>query len=153
MGERIWSCCRSLERVEDKGKGATFVTGVRATTPDGEPVVDQFWTIFVRGAGSGTERPPSSATRAEPTRGPAAATFTSHVDAEHAGPLRRGLRGSQSDPLDPDVAGAVGLPGVINHGLGTCSMVTGGLVDELWSTAIRPVAAPRGAIHRHGVPW
>jgi acyl dehydratase len=30
--------------------------------------------------------------------------------------------------LDPEVARAVGLPGAINHGLGTCALVSGGLV-------------------------
>ncbi len=33
--------------------------------------------------------------------------------------------------LDNGVATAVGLPGVINHGLGTLSLVAGGLVREL----------------------
>jgi len=33
--------------------------------------------------------------------------------------------------LDESVARMVGLPGVINHGLGTLSLVTGGLVEHL----------------------
>jgi acyl dehydratase len=33
--------------------------------------------------------------------------------------------------LDDAVARMVGLPGVINHGLGTLSLVTGGLVEHL----------------------
>ena len=35
--------------------------------------------------------------------------------------------------LDPVVAQMVGLPGVINHGLGTLSLVSGGLVEHLAS--------------------
>ncbi|NNC93649.1 MAG: dehydratase, partial [Acidimicrobiia bacterium] len=33
--------------------------------------------------------------------------------------------------LDEGVATMVGLPGVINHGLGTLSLVSGGLVEQL----------------------
>jgi len=120
----------SLDRVEDKGKGATFVTAVRAETPDGDPVVDQFWTIFVRGAGSGDERPASP--RPEPpARGAVAATFTRYIDTDM--PSRYAAASGDHNPIHvaPDVATSVGLPGVINHGLGTCSMVTGGLVDTL----------------------
>jgi acyl dehydratase len=120
----------SLDRVEDKGKGATFVTAVRAETPDGDPVVDQFWTIFVRGAGSGGER--AASPRPElPARGAVAAAFTRHIGTDM--PSRYAAASGDHNPIhvDPDVASSVGLPGVINHGLGTCSLVTGGLVDAL----------------------
>jgi len=121
----------SLERVEDKGKGAVFVAGVRAGTPGGESVVDQFWTIFVRGAGSGTDRPRQDSPP-EPVRGEVVAEFTRHID--EGMPARYAEASGDHNPihLDPGVAAAVGLPGVINHGLGTCAIVTGGLVDALF---------------------
>jgi acyl dehydratase len=120
----------SLESVEDKGKGATFVAKVSSATADGQPVNDQYATIFVRGAGSGTERPPSE--RAEmPERGAVLATFVSHVDEDM--PTRYAEASGDHNPihLDPAVATMVGLPGVINHGLGTLSLVTAGLVEHL----------------------
>lgn len=120
----------TLERVEDKGKSALFVAAMSAETPRGEPVVDQSWTIFVRGAGSGNGRPPGSV-REAPSRGDLVARFTRHV--EEAMPARYADASGDHNPihLDPQVAASVGLPGVINHGLGSCALVAGGLVDEL----------------------
>ena len=119
----------SLDSVEDKGKGATFVAKLSAATTDGEPVNESYATIFVRGAGSGTDRPPSPKQAA--VRSELVATLTSHVDVEM--PMRYAEASGDHNPihLDPAVATMVGLPGVINHGLGTLSLVTGGLVDRL----------------------
>ncbi len=119
-----------LESVEDKGTGATFTSRLTATTTDGEPVVDQWATIFVRGAGSGTPRP-RSPQPPPPERGAVAASFSKHVD--EGMPARYAEASGDHNPihLDPGVAAAVGLPGVINHGLGTLSLVSGGLVEHL----------------------
>jgi len=132
----------SLVSVEDKGKGATFVAGVSAVTPGGEKVNEQYATIFVRGAGSGAERP-SSPKPAPPQRGALMATFTSHVDVDM--PARYAEASGDHNPihLDPAVATMVGLPGVINHGLGSLSLVTAGLVEHLAAggpTRIRRIA-------------
>lgn len=120
----------SLESVEDKGKGATYVARVAAATPSGEPVNDQYATIFVRGAGSGEDRP-SGEKPEPPPRVSEVVRFTSHVD--EGMPKEYAEASGDHNPihLDPAVARMVGLPGVINHGLGTLSNVTGGLVDEL----------------------
>lgn len=118
-----------LEKVEDKGKGAIFVTKVGATDPSGEPVVDIWATIFVRGAGSGGPR--ESRSEEPQVRGEVAATFTSPVSESM--PERYAEASGDHNPIHQDdaVAQAVGLPGVINHGLGTLSLVAGGLVTEL----------------------
>ncbi len=120
----------SLESVEDKGSGGTYVARVTGATPDGEAVNDQYATIFVRGAGSGSKRPPGERP-APPVRGAEVASFTKHVD--EGMPAEYAAASGDLNPIhtDPDVAKAVGLPGVINHGLGTLSIVSGGLVDEL----------------------
>ena len=120
----------SLVSVEDKGKGATFVGRVTTTTPGGEAVNEQSATIFVRGAGSGSER--AAAPRpTPPERGETVGTFTRHVDT--AMPAAYAAASGDHNPihLDDAVARMVGLPGVINHGLGTLSLVTGGLVEHL----------------------
>ena len=120
----------SLASVEDKGKGATYQVKVAATTADGEPCVDLFATVFVRGGGSGRERP--SGSRPEPpAKGPLVATFDRHVAAEM--PARYAVASGDHNAihLDDSVAKAVGLPGAINHGLGTLSLVTGGLVEHM----------------------
>lgn len=124
----------SLVSVEDKGKGATFSGRVTATTPAGEMVNTQTATIFVRGGGSGGERPASA--RPEPeARGEIAATFVRHVDVGM--PAEYAAASGDHNPihLDDAVARMVGLPGVINHGLGTLSLVAGGLVEHLVSGA------------------
>lgn len=120
----------SLESVEDKGKGATYTAKVTAATPDGEIVNEQWATIFVRGAGSGAERP-SGPGAEPPERLDEVASFAKHVD-EGMPPDYAAASGDHNPiHLDPAVATAVGLPGVINHGLGTLSLVSGGLVDQL----------------------
>lgn len=120
----------SLESVEDKGRGATFVAKVAASDIEGNPVVDAWATIFVRGGGSGGERP-ASASPELPERVEVEARFVRHVDEDM--PSEYAAASGDHNPvhLDAGVATAVGLPGVINHGLGTLSLVAGGLVSEI----------------------
>lgn len=122
----------TLERVEDKGRHATFVAKLGMTDAGGERVVDQYATIFVRGGGSGAERPKSDGAQLSgPREGDDVVSFTSHVDAGM--PARYAAASGDHNPihLDGGVAKMVGLPGVINHGLGTLSLVAGGLVEHL----------------------
>ena len=118
----------SLVKVEDKGKGAVYVVEVAAATQSGEAVADQYATIFVRGGGSGGERP-ATETVTQPVKGSVVAEFARHVDVGM--PARYAEASGDHNPihLDESVAVAVGLPGVINHGLGTLSLVAGGLVE------------------------
>lgn len=119
-----------LTAVEDKGRGAVYIVTVRAADSSGETVNTQNAAIFVRGAGSGVERP-ASAKPEPPQRDNLVATVGSHVDVEM--PSRYAPASGDHNPihLDDAVAKAVGLPGVINHGLGTMSLVTGDMVDEV----------------------
>ncbi|MGH9053080.1 MAG: MaoC/PaaZ C-terminal domain-containing protein [Acidimicrobiia bacterium] len=118
-----------LESVDDKGSGATFVVRIEAASR-GEPVVDQWWTIFVRGAGSGTRRE-REARPEGPVRTGEVARFAQKIEDDM--PTRYAEASGDHNPihLDDQVAKAVGLPGVINHGLGTLALVSGGLVDHL----------------------
>jgi acyl dehydratase len=119
-----------LTSVEDKGKGATYVTNVVATDTEGNTVNEQLSTIFVRGAGSGTERPKGESP-APPARHDEVARFTKHVDEDMPADYADASGDRNPIHLDANVAMAVGLPGVINHGLGTLSIVSGGLVDHV----------------------
>ena len=119
----------SLVSVEDKGRSAVFVSRVSATTSAGEPVNDQYATIFVRGAGSGAERVASEPAQV-PSRGAQVASFSSHVDSEMPGRYAQASGDHNPIHLDQSVATAVGLPGVINHGLGTLALVIADLVAE-----------------------
>ncbi len=118
-----------LESVNDKGKHATFVTRVDMTDAAGDLVNEQWATILVRGGGSGASRAKDESAKAsEP---PSGQQFTQTVPVDM--PQRYAAASGDHNPihLDDAVAQAVGLPGVINHGLGTLSLVTGGLVAEL----------------------
>lgn len=128
-GETL-TCTPSLVSVEDKGKGATYVARVTAVGADGSPVNEQSATIFVRGAGSGAERP-KSVPPAPPARYEQVAAITSHVDTGMPAAYAEASGDHNPIHLDENVAKMVGLPGVINHGLGTLSIVSGGLVDAL----------------------
>lgn len=120
----------SLQSVQDKGRNGIFVVRIDAATEGGEKVNEQLATIVVRGAGSGAEPPPSNRAGV-PERGAVTITFTSEVAADM--PTRYAAAGGDYNPihLDDAVAKMVGLPGVINHGLGTLSLVAGGLVEHL----------------------
>lgn len=120
----------SLESVEDKGRGAVFVAKVSATDAGREPVCDQLATVFVRGGGSGRDRR-AGEQPAPPARVEVVTEFVRHVDREM--PARYADASGDHNPihLDEATARAVGLPGAINHGLGTLSLVAGGLVEHL----------------------
>lgn len=119
-----------LEAVDDKGEGATFTSSLTAIDEAGEPVVDQSAVVFVRGGGSGTRRPKQQR-RPPPERGAVAAKFTNRVAPDM--PARYAAASGDHNPIhtDPAVATAVGLPGVVNHGLGTLSLVAGGIVAHV----------------------
>ena len=120
----------TLDSVEDKGKGATFVSKTAATRIDGAPVLEALATIFVRGAGSGQERE-KSAPKPAPQQMAERAKFSSHVDVGMPTVYAEASGDHNPVHLNNDVATAVGLPGVINHGLGTLSLVAGGLAEQL----------------------
>lgn len=120
----------TLTSVEDKGKGATYVTNVVAAAADGTTVNEQLSTIFVRGAGSGEERAKGESP-APPARHDEVAHFTSHIDEDMPKDYADASGDHNPIHVDANVATAVGLPGVINHGLGTLSIVSGGLVDSV----------------------
>jgi acyl dehydratase len=136
-GEKL-ELTATLRSVEDKGRSAIVVIGIHSATLEGEPVNDQFSTLVVRDGGSGVERPASP--RETPDRGSPSWSFVSHVD--EGMPARYAEASGDRNPihLDADVARMVGLPGVINHGLGTLSLVTAGLVRELAGGAPARVA-------------
>jgi acyl dehydratase len=119
-----------LDRVQDKGRSAVFVVRVAACGTNGEPFVDQYATVFVRGGGSGAN--PGAREGAAPLpKGELVVAFAKEV--ELAMPARYAEASGDHNPihLDEAIAMAAGLPGVINHGLGTLSLIAGGLTDHL----------------------
>ncbi|WP_194910710.1 MaoC/PaaZ C-terminal domain-containing protein [Catenulispora rubra] len=109
--------------VRQTSAGVVVAVKSETRTPDGDLVNEQWMSTFFRGAqdqqSAGEQAPPHAlddALRAEAPVGQA----KQHVDEDQT--VRYAEPSGDHNPihLDPDFARAVGLPGIINHGL--CTM-------------------------------
>lgn len=105
--------------------GTRFTVLIRSTDAEtGEPVVDQYATLFIRGmteGESGGPDPPDH-TFPEVARGEQVGEYTVHVDGDQT--FRYSEASGDHNPIHVDDAFArsVGLPGIIAHGLCTLAM-------------------------------
>ena len=108
--------------MRQRSSGVTVVTKTE-TTADGEPVVDQYWTTFVRGATGaddvGEDAPGHRFDEALRERDPDA-TVEQTFDADQTFRYAEASGDPMQIHLDEEFAKAVGLPGIIIHGL--CTM-------------------------------
>lgn len=109
--------------IHDKGKGALVVIRTRTTDAQGEPVFDNIWSIFVRGAGGfGGDRGPE-ARQAEPPEGPDGVLAPDFTVTETTSPQQAALYRLSGDfnPLHiaPATAAQAGFERPILHGLCT----------------------------------
>jgi acyl dehydratase len=108
--------------MRQRSSGITVVTKTE-TTADGEPVVDQYWTTFVRGATGaedvGEEAPPHRFDDALREREPDAEVNQTY-DADQTFRYAEASGDPMQIHLDDAFAKSVGLPGIIIHGL--CTM-------------------------------
>ena len=108
--------------MRQRSSGVTVVTKTE-TVADGEPVVDQYWTTFVRGATGaedvGEEAPPHRFDEALRERDPDE-TVNQTFDADQTFRYAEASGDPMQIHLDDEFARAVGLPGIIIHGL--CTM-------------------------------
>jgi len=108
----------TVKGIHDKGKGALVVVEAATTDERGEPVFDNVFSIFVRGAGGfGGDRGPAALSADPPERDPDF-TFTERTSPTQAALYR--LSGDLN-PLHvaPEVATAAGFQHPILHGLCT----------------------------------
>lgn len=100
---------------------------------DGDPVVEQFATMLIRGAVPVDDGGPVAPGHAFPpeARGSEVAEVTTLVDVDQA--LRYAAASGDANPIhvDDDAARAVGLPGVILHGMCTMALCGRAVVDAL----------------------
>ena len=113
--------------------GTRFTMRVVSADEAGEPVVEQFATMLIRGieaGGEGGEAPPPHAFPAE-AKAAKLASVTSAVDIDQA--TRYAEASGDRNPIHVDdaAAKAVGLPGVILHGMCTMALCGRDIVDEL----------------------
>ncbi|MCW2295431.1 MaoC/PaaZ C-terminal domain-containing protein [Rhodococcus erythropolis] len=107
----------SLVGVRCSSSGTTITGRSVSRTPEGEPVLDQYTTLFVKGLQipeRGEIAPPRLSTDSLPAEG-----ITSHRDGLDPDQTSRYSQASgdmEQIHLDPEVARAAGFPAVINHG-------------------------------------
>ncbi len=112
------STTSEVKAIYDKGKGALCVVETKTTDAAGQPVFDNLFSLFVRGAGGfGGERGPEASKDAPPDRAPDF-EYSETTSAEQA--LLYRLNGDLN-PLhaDPSMARFAGFERPILHGLCT----------------------------------
>jgi acyl dehydratase len=113
--------------------GTRFTMRVASADEAGEPVVEQFATMLIRGVAPGPdggEAPPSHAFPSE-AKSAKLASVTSAVDLDQARRYAEASGDRNPIHVDDDAARAVGLPGVILHGMCTMALCGRDVVDEL----------------------
>jgi acyl dehydratase len=109
--------------MRQRSSGVTVVTRAETTGADGEPVVDQYMTTFVRGAEGaedvGEEAPGHGFDPSLRERDPDA-EVSQTFDADQTFRYAEASGDPMQIHLDEQFAKAVGLPGIIIHGL--CTM-------------------------------
>lgn len=117
------------------GSTGTRVTiKVSSTDETGVPIVDQYFTIFLRGLSEGTSAGPDKPDHdfPEAVRGSApVGTFTVHVDDDQTFRYRDASGDTNAIHVDNDVATSVGLPGIILHGLCTMAFTSQAVITTV----------------------
>lgn len=113
--------------------GTRFTMRVVSSYEDGEPVVEQFATMLIRGVDPGADEGPAPPSHAFPPDAKSAkiAEVATKVEVDQA--VRYAEASGDANPIHVDdaAAQAVGLPGVILHGMCTMALCGRGVVDEL----------------------
>ncbi len=113
--------------------GTRFTMRVVSSDQAGELVVEQFATMLIRGVDPGEDGGLTPPTHAFPAEAKTAkvAELVSSVDVDQA--LRYAGASGDANPIHVDdaAARAVGLPGVILHGMCTMALCARAIVDEL----------------------
>ena len=108
--------------VRSRRSGAELILLVRSSDREGQPVADQYATMFIRGLGGGESGGGEAPDHAFPTagRGDPVAETTAHVDADQTWRYRDASGDTNPIHVDEVFAKDAGLPGIIVHGL--CTM-------------------------------
>jgi len=113
--------------------GTRFTMRVVSAYEDGSPVAEQFATMLIRGIEPGDDAGPTPPPHAFPSEAKAAklASVAGTVDLDQT--LRYAEASGDHNPIHVDdaAAKAVGLPGVILHGMCTMALCARDVVDEL----------------------
>ncbi len=113
--------------------GTRFTMRVVSSYEDGEPVVEQFATMLIRGVDPVEDAGPAPPPHSFPAEAKSAkiGEVATKVEVDQA--VRYAGASGDANPIHVDdaAAKAVGLPGVILHGMCTMALCGRGVVDEL----------------------
>lgn len=108
------------------GSGTRLAIRVASTDDDAELVVEQFFTLFLRGLADGESAGPDKPGHdfPEDVRGKPVGHHVVHVDDDQTFRYREASGDSNPIHVDDEFARSVGLPGMIVHGLCTMAMTS-----------------------------
>jgi acyl dehydratase len=113
--------------------GTRFTMRVVSEDEGGQLVAEQFATMLIRGVEPGDDGGPTPPSHAFPSEAKAAklASVAGTVDVDQAARYAEASGDMNPIHLDDEAAKAVGLPGVILHGMCTMALCARAIVDEL----------------------
>ena len=113
--------------------GTRYTIKVVSTTAEGgDPVVDQYVTMFIRGMVDGENGGPDKPDHRFPreSRSTPVGELTVHVDDDQTFRYRDASGDTNPIHVDDNFAKAVGLPGIIAHGLCTMAMTSQAVIKR-----------------------
>ncbi|MBI3770377.1 MAG: dehydratase [Deltaproteobacteria bacterium] len=113
--------------------GARYTVRVTSVDTAGRAVLEQYATFFIRGMTDGPSAGPDKPDHVFPeeARRRGVGEYTSHVDADQTYRYRDASGDPNPIHFDEESAKAVGLPGIIVHGLCTMAMTGRAIVETL----------------------
>jgi len=113
--------------------GTRFTMRVVSHDEAGAPVIEQFATMLIRSAEAGADGGPPAPDHAMPSgaRSAKVAEVTARIDSDQA--VRYAAASGDANPIhvDDEAARAVGLPGVILHGMCTMALCSQAVVGAV----------------------
>ena len=115
------------------GSGTRLTVRVTSDDADGTPVIEQYITTFIRGMSDGESGGPDKPDHdfPEAARGNKVGEFSVHVDDDQTFRYRDASGDEMPIHIDENFAKAVGLPGIIAHGLCTMAMCSQAIVKTV----------------------
>ncbi len=119
--------------VRVSGSGTRYTIQVDAVDADDKPVLTEYVTMFIRGMNDGESAGPDKPdhTFPEDARANKVGEFTVHVDDDQTFRYRDASGDTMPIHVDENMAKAVGLPGIIAHGLCTMAMTSQAVIKTV----------------------